>query len=190
MTFVSSTSSAKYWMMVEAPAKRGESATPTKMMLSGRSRPKRENASTTRLDIMAPAKAKRAVMPMFTLALEPVIAGTTIRIANVAPKPAPCEMPTVEAEASGFSSTLCSTGACNSKPRARDDGAHDARQADALHSRDIACAPLTEQRCDAGGDIDGRSATKRARSQQPPRAPPPWQRSPLRCAVRCASVLA
>ena len=116
MTFVSSTSSAKYWMMVEAPAKRAESATPTKMMLSGRSRPKRENASTTRLDIMAPAKAKRAVMPMFTLALEPVIAGTTIRIANVAPKPAPCEIPTVEAEASGFSSTLCSTAPAIASP--------------------------------------------------------------------------
>lgn len=115
-TFVSSTSSAKYWRMVEAPDQRADRATPTRMMLSGRMRPSLENASTMRLDAMAPTNANRAVVPMPTMTSVPASAGTTTRMASVAPNAAPWEMPTVEAEANGFSSTPLQRRTGKAKP--------------------------------------------------------------------------
>ena len=117
MTLESSTSSAKYCMMVDAPEKSAESATPTSTMLSGRMQPRRENSSTTPADTMAPAKAKSAVVPMPRLvAAPPVTAGITTRMASVAPKAAPWEMPTVDEAANGFSSTLWSTQPAMASP--------------------------------------------------------------------------
>ena len=103
-------------MMVDAPAQSAESATPTRMMLSGRMRPSRENASTMTLDTIAPAKANSAVAPMPRVLLVPVSRGMTTSIASVAPNAAPWEIPTVEAEASGFSSTLCSAAPASARP--------------------------------------------------------------------------
>ena len=103
-------------MMVEAPAHNAESATPTRMMLSGVANPNLENINTTTLDVMAPMNAQSAMTLIPTPEEEPRTPGMTIRIATVAPNAAPCEMPTVEAEASGFSRTLCNAAPANAKP--------------------------------------------------------------------------
>lgn len=89
-------------MMVEAPDHKADSATPTKMMLSGVASPMRENNSTTTLDTMAPANAHRAIAVMPISDDDPKTVGTIIRMATVAPNAAPWEIPTVEAEARGF----------------------------------------------------------------------------------------
>ncbi len=106
ITLVSSRSFEKYWRMVAAPAHRADRATPTRMMLSGVAKPMRENSRTTMLEVIAPTKAHAAITLMPTALEFPRKAGMTSKIATVAPNAAPCEMPTVEAEASGFSNTL------------------------------------------------------------------------------------
>ena len=106
----------KYCMMVEAPAHRADNATPTKMMLSGVANPRRENSSTTRLETIAPTNAQSAMTPIPMLVEAPRTPGMIIRMAMVAPNAAPWEMPTVDAEASGFSRTLCSAAPASASP--------------------------------------------------------------------------
>ena len=113
-------------MMVEAPAHNADNATPTKIMLSGVASPMRENSNTTTLDTIAPANAHRAMAVMPISDDDPKTVGTIIRMATVAPNAAPWEMPTVEAEARGFSSTLCSAAPASARP-APDTIAHAVR---------------------------------------------------------------
>lgn len=86
------------------------------MMLSGVASPMRENSNTTTLDTMAPTNAHRAIAVIPISDEEPNTVGTITRMATVAPNAAPWEMPTVEAEASGFSSTLCSAAPASARP--------------------------------------------------------------------------
>ena len=53
---------------------------------------------------------------MPTFVDEPANDGMISKMATVAPKAAPCEMPTVDAEANGFSSTLCRAAPASAKP--------------------------------------------------------------------------
>ena len=76
-------------MMVEAPAHSADSATPTKMMLSGVASPILENSSTTTLETIAPANAQSAIAVIPTSDDDPKTVGTITRMATVAPKAAP-----------------------------------------------------------------------------------------------------
>ena len=65
---------------------------------------------------MAPTNAHKAIAVIPISDEEPNTVGTITRMATVAPNAAPWEMPTVEADASGFSSTLCSAAPASARP--------------------------------------------------------------------------
>ena len=95
----SSISSAKYWIRVVAPVNMELMATPARTIPSGEICLNRDSPRITRATAMLPAKAHRG---MAALPTAPAEAAFKTTMAKAAPKLAPWDTPSVDAEASGL----------------------------------------------------------------------------------------